>query len=79
VEEAFTRRLEGAQANAPENGTEVPHDTIRDLPDGLAFRRNPRRLSTYESFEGGMDLESEVIGGSAREPSHMQRPLSSSV
>jgi hypothetical protein len=67
--------------DAQGNGTEdIPHDTIRDLPDGLVFRRNPRRLSTYESFEGGMDLESEVIGGSAREPSHMQqRSLSSSV
>ncbi|KAI0956555.1 hypothetical protein AcW1_005206 [Taiwanofungus camphoratus] len=26
----------------------------------------PRRLSTYESSDGGMDLESDVIGGSAR-------------
>ena len=29
-------------------------------------RRPRRRLSTYESSDGGMDLEDEVIGGSAR-------------
>ena len=28
--------------------------------------RRPRRLSGYESVDGGMDLESDVIGGSAR-------------
>ena len=31
-----------------------------------APRRPRRRLSTYESSDGGMDLEDEVIGGSAR-------------
>ena len=28
--------------------------------------RRPRRLSAYESIEGGMDLENDVIGGTAR-------------
>ena len=32
----------------------------------LVGRRPRRRLSTYESSDGGMDLEDDVIGGSAR-------------
>ncbi|TBU29286.1 MFS general substrate transporter [Dichomitus squalens] len=32
----------------------------------LPKRSHRRRLSTYESSDGGMDLEDEVIGGSAR-------------
>ena len=32
----------------------------------LPGRRPRRRLSTYESSDGGMDLEDDVIGGSAR-------------
>lgn len=28
--------------------------------------RRPRRLSTYESHDGVLDLESDTIGGSAR-------------
>ncbi|THH21457.1 hypothetical protein EW146_g100 [Bondarzewia mesenterica] len=28
--------------------------------------RRPRRLSTYQSSDGGLDLESDIIGGSAR-------------
>jgi len=35
----------------------------RDSRPGL---KRPRRLSGYESIEGVMDLESNVIGGSAR-------------
>ena len=32
----------------------------------VPIRQVPRRLSTYQSADGGMDLESDVIGGSAR-------------
>ena len=39
----------------------------------IAFQHR-RRLSTFESSEGGMDLESDVIGGSARSFSYGTLP-----
>jgi len=61
------------------NGVESPFDSDEDeepaegetdsivpsLPTKVPPRR-PRRLSTYESVDSGMDLESDHIGGSAR-------------
>ncbi|KAA1475860.1 MFS general substrate transporter [Dentipellis sp. KUC8613] len=60
-----------------ETETETPFDSDDDdgddstdsdpnVPALRTFERRPRRLSTYESSDGGMDLESDDIGGSAR-------------
>ena len=50
---------EGAGADEQEEG--------RHTVSPIATPRRPRRrLSTYESSDGGMDLEDDVIGGSAR-------------
>ncbi|PSR72113.1 hypothetical protein PHLCEN_2v12028 [Hermanssonia centrifuga] len=57
---------------APENPLEVseePEDFHEDDHDVVPPIRPPprrRRLSTYESSDGGMDLESDDYGGSAR-------------
>lgn len=52
----------------PEEGAELYHDSDdEDLPPMRpAMPKRKRRLSTYESSEGGNDLESDTIGGSAR-------------
>lgn len=47
-----------------EEEEEELHDAVPVLPRAIAPRR--RRLSTYQSFDGGLDLEDEEIGGSAR-------------
>ncbi|GBE82865.1 Multidrug resistance protein [Sparassis crispa] len=43
-------------------------DEEEDVPVSVLKTQGPRprRLSTYESHDGGMDLESDTIGGSAR-------------
>jgi hypothetical protein len=52
----------------PEEGAEPYHDSEdEDLPSMRPpMPKRKRRLSTYESSEGGNDLESDTIGGSAR-------------
>ena len=45
---------------------EEPALATQPIPVLTTQDRRPRRLSTYESSDGGMDLESDVIGGSAR-------------
>lgn len=52
---------EGADSEESES-----HAPARPLPLPLGGRPRVRRLSTYTSSDGGMDLEDDVIGGSAR-------------
>jgi hypothetical protein len=47
------------------NNNSSSMDITRSSPRAN-FQRSRRRLSTFESNDGGMDLESDVIGGSAR-------------
>jgi len=57
--------FEGFTVGGEEHGE--THDRVLptlERPRLIPFRR--RRLSTYESNDGGMDLESDKIGGSAR-------------
>ena len=62
------------ETQQPPTETDVSTETTEDDTDdegvdGVPPIRVPpkrRRLSTYESSDGGMDLEDEVIGGSAR-------------
>ncbi|KAI0713744.1 MFS general substrate transporter [Earliella scabrosa] len=62
------------ETQQPPTETDVSMETTEDDTDdegvdGVPPIRVPpkrRRLSTYESSDGGMDLEDEVIGGSAR-------------
>lgn len=61
---------------APPYHDEDDEDTHAPLPPPRSQRR--RRLSTYESAEGVLDLESPEIGGSAR-PAPPRRSLSTSV
>ncbi|KAK7040327.1 hypothetical protein VNI00_009795 [Paramarasmius palmivorus] len=69
------------QSTAPQPSSETP-DSVTDVPDeeqdsdsdlndvDFDAARQPiriqRRVSTFESTEGGMDLESRRVGGSAR-------------
>ncbi|KAH9923694.1 MFS general substrate transporter [Epithele typhae] len=53
---------DSAVASEAEDGDERADD-VAPIP---VPKRPTRRLSTYESSDGGMDLEDEVIGGSAR-------------
>lgn len=46
----------------PNSDTESEHDSVPPIRPP----RRPRRLSTYESSDGGMDLEGPEYGGSAR-------------
>ncbi|EKM56125.1 uncharacterized protein PHACADRAFT_184826 [Phanerochaete carnosa HHB-10118-sp] len=66
----------------PEEGAE-PYHNGEDEEDSLPSPRPPaprrRRLSTYESYQGGMDLESPEIGGTARPAQRPRRSLSTSV
>lgn len=64
---------EPEQPSTPsENPLEETVDTIDDVPDDADVlppvrpARKVRRLSTYESSDGGMDLEGVEYGGSAR-------------
>lgn len=56
----------------PENPLEETIDAVDDVPDNddalppMRPARKVRRLSTYESSDGGMDLEGDGYGGSAR-------------
>lgn len=58
--------------SVPASTTESPFETSDEeedhepLPALRTQDRRPRRLSTYESSDGGMDLESDTIGGPAR-------------
>lgn len=62
-----------------DDGSAIAEDDASDVPPirPITLRHNARRLSTYESSDGGMDLESDEIGGSAR-PRH-SRSISGSV
>ena len=66
----------------PENPLEETVDAVEDAPDdddALPPMRPPRkvrRLSTYESSDGGMDLEGEEYGGSARPRVVISQPSS---
>ncbi|KAI0062144.1 MFS general substrate transporter [Artomyces pyxidatus] len=56
----------------PSSVPETPFDSDDERDDDrvppLAKHQRPvRRLSTYESLDGGMDLESDDVGGSARQ------------
>ncbi|TFY81589.1 hypothetical protein EWM64_g2423 [Hericium alpestre] len=54
-------------SSVPESPFESDDEDITTSDATLPiFVRAPRRLSTYESSLGGMDLESDTIGGSAR-------------
>ena len=47
-----------------------PADSEDDVNHGTPVRppgMRPRRLSTYESADGVLDLESDRVGGSARQ------------
>ncbi|KAI0045780.1 MFS general substrate transporter [Auriscalpium vulgare] len=65
---ARTREGETTPPSVPETPLESDDDDERE--NGVSplnsKRRPARRLSTYESSDGGMDLESDEIGGSAR-------------
>ena len=48
-----------------ENDISEPNDSD-DLPDLRPRMHRQRRLSTYTTSDAGEDLESDIIGGSAR-------------
>ncbi|KAK0186064.1 major facilitator superfamily domain-containing protein [Armillaria mellea] len=50
----------------PREETAVEEDSGDE--EAPSIKRRVRRLSTFESAEGSMDLESSTIGGSARQP-----------
>ncbi|PCH38509.1 vacuolar amino acid permease [Wolfiporia cocos MD-104 SS10] len=65
-----TAAVEAAPSAVTQGDASIKDTSDDDEDDGCPSIRTegprPRRLSTYESSEGGMDLESDVIGGSAR-------------
>lgn len=65
----------GDRPPPPENPLEETEETDDEAvaeseeevdPAVIPTRKPLRRLSTYEFTDGGMDLESDIIGGSAR-------------
>ncbi|KAF5348388.1 hypothetical protein D9758_010911 [Tetrapyrgos nigripes] len=63
-----TRVPESSSSTTPDTVSDDESDELQDdVPNARTLPRPiKRRLSTYESTEGGMDLESKRIGGSAR-------------
>ncbi|KAH9857446.1 vacuolar amino acid permease [Lenzites betulinus] len=66
LEEELEEGAEESTVNATELSDESDLDIEAGLPPIPVRRPRRRRLSTYESSDGGMDLEDDVIGGSAR-------------
>jgi hypothetical protein len=52
-------------SDSDDEGSDERKPILRTKYGRLDLKR-PRRLSGYESVDGGMDLESDIIGGSAR-------------
>lgn len=63
-EDTSPSRFEGF--NNPFDGNETRDRLPSTLPRPRLINTKRRRLSLYESSDGGMDLESDKIGGSAR-------------
>ncbi|KAK1230076.1 hypothetical protein PQX77_006850 [Marasmius sp. AFHP31] len=57
---------DGDSDSDDDNDNERSAFTYGTLPRGRPIMRPRRRISTFESTEGGMDLESRRVGGSAR-------------
>ncbi|CCM04545.1 uncharacterized protein FIBRA_06726 [Fibroporia radiculosa] len=58
------------ESSIDNDGPHASDDDEDAIPPLRTRGPRPRRLSTYESSDGGMDLESDTIGGSARADSH---------
>ncbi|KAI0312334.1 major facilitator superfamily domain-containing protein [Amylostereum chailletii] len=63
---AISEAAEPPVSQTPSSATETPFDSDDEDEDLHIHDKPVRRLSTYESSDSGMDLESDTIGGSAR-------------